>query len=142
MKHKISKFKRILIAAMAVVCVFSTVAIIGVSAATETFSYTIDCVALEDKEHILITQNVGEVSDTFANYPTIYDGKTSSTVQASVYYDNWKHRTMIKIVTLQKNNPSYPSVNYGAIPKGQQGHYFYVSAGGGFKDTVTTRNKY
>ncbi len=127
---------------MAAVCVVSTAAVITASAATETFSYTIDCVALEDKEYILTTNHLGEVSDTFTNYPTIYDGKTTSTVQASVYYNNWTNRTPIKIVTLQKNNPSYPSVNYGTLPKGEQGHYFYVSAGGGFKDTITTRNRY
>lgn len=142
MKQKVSKFKRILIASMAVVCAVSTAAVITVSSASDLYTYTVDCAASSTTYQVVPTTKTGEVTDTYGNFPTIYDGKTTSTVQSYVTYNNNKNVSLRKTVTLQKDSASHPAVNYGTLSAGSNRHYFTVTSGGGFKVSVTSRNRY
>lgn len=143
MKHKTSKIKRIAVTALAAVCAMSSLAAISASAASESYTYTVGLAYGDATEHGIPTTKAGIHSNTFGSNPTIYDGKTTSTVQTYVIYNNFKNQTAKYNTTLQSGNPSRPYVNYKVtIPAGEAWHQFYVTGGGGFSDSVTSRNTY
>lgn len=151
MKHKVSKIKRAAITVIALACALSSATVISGYAATIKSNYTIDVAGVSGSmdSMILTTHNhSGTRSDTFGNYPTIYDNKTYAKGTSRVYYSNYSKyaegysNNNVKGYTLQKNSPSYPYVSYGTIPSGTCQHRFYYSSGGGFKTAVTSTTTY
>lgn len=140
MKQK-SKIKRAVITSIAAICALSSAAAISGSAVTYTYTVSV-AAGINAVVHGIPSTNGSTHVDVFSSYPTIFDNKSSSTVQSWV--STLDHNYNSKKITnlLQKDSPAYPSANYGAWNRsGETYHNFLVTSGGGFRDSVTTTVK-
>lgn len=139
---KSNKIKRVAITAIAVMCALSSATAISAGAKSNSYNYTMGVCTYETNNHIMPSLVAGERSDTYGSYPTIYDGKSYAKIKSCVYHGNYKYVSKQITRTLQKNSPSYPSANYGAVRKGNSYHRFDNIGGGSAKFKVTTRHQY
>lgn len=140
MKQK-SKIKRAVITSIAAICALSSAAAISGSAVTYTYTVSVAAGSNSVVHGIPSTSGSTHV-DVFSSYPTIYDNKSSSTVQSWV--SNLSHTTNSKKITnvLQKDSPAVLTANYNIWNyTGETYHNFLVTSGGGFRDSVTTTVK-
>lgn len=144
MKQKTNKVKRIFITTLATVCALSSTAAISANAASEQYVHTVEVSSIvRSNDATWITmKSKGTCSDTFGNFPTIYNNYNTSTNKSRAEHSDGKTYTDFKSFTLQKDNPSYPSVSYGSLKSGSWRLYYEHTSGGGFKDSVTTIKRY
>lgn len=142
---KSKKIKRVFITALAALCAMSSMTAITASAKTEKYVHTV-AVATGKGENAttwMYMKKKGTCSDLFGSYPTIFDKKSSATVESRLTHSNGITKTARHRYKLMKNSPAQKSVNYGTLSRTGNWmlEYRYYS-GGGFKSTVTTMKKY
>lgn len=145
MKQKTSKFKRVAITALAAVCALSSVAAFGASAKTYKYTHTVNVggySGANDTTWISMPKK-GTCYDLFGSYPTIYNNKSSCTIETRACHENKKTKSKLVTITLKKNYPAPTTANYGELTKSGQWliNYKYKS-GGGFKSQVITHKQY
>lgn len=146
MQKKTSKIKRTVITALAAVCALTSVTAMSASAKTYTYKHTVSIcghAGANDTTWISMAKT-GKCYDLFGSYPTVYDKKTTSTIQSRALYEgNTKTKTAWKKYTLNKNSGAVTTVNYSSSMKYGDWllNYKYVS-GGGVKAQVTTCKVY
>lgn len=116
------------------------------SAKTYTYKHTVSIcghAGANDTTWISMAKT-GKCYDLFGSYPTVYDKKTTSTIQSRAQYEGSTTRTSgWKRCVLNKNSGAVTTVNYSSSMKAGSWllNYKYVS-GGGVKAQVTTCKVY
>ncbi len=145
MNNKNSKVKKIVIAAMAVICAFSSATAITAGAKTTQYKHTV-CVGGysggNDATWLSIKKNGTYTYDSFAAYPTIFNKKSSTVLNARCEYKNSKDHTDYVRITLNKNQPSPRTFSYGKLKAGSWLLNYKYYSGGGCRSQVTTMEKY
>lgn len=145
MNNKNSKVKKIVIAAMAVICAFSSATAITAGAKTTQYKHTV-CVGGypggNDATWLSIKKNGTYTYDLFDGYPTVFNKKSSTVIKSRVEHKDKKDRTYYQSYTLRSNYSAPVQVKYGNLRSGSwRADYRYVS-GGGCRANVTTMEKY
>ena len=145
MKHKLSKGKRIIITAMAVMCSLSTAAAIGANAKTYQWTHTVSLATNPGAMTSIITSmgGSGKMSDVFSSYPTIFDGYSRSENRARAVVETSGKSYGWKDFTLTKNYPASVSVVYGSnLSKNSYYVQYQNKSQGGFRSTATLIRTY
>lgn len=144
MNNKNSKVKKIVIAAMAVICAFSSATAITAGAKTTQYKHTVSIggySGANDTTWISVPKKEMSVYDLFSSYPTIYNKKSSTYIQSRAELEHSKRKTDFVKVKLQKNYPAPKTADYGKLTAGNWLlNYKYIS-GGGCRSEVTTCKK-
>lgn len=145
MNNKNSKVKKIVIAAMAVICAFSSATAITAGAKTTQYKHTVSIGGYSggnDTTWISIKKNNTYTHDYFPSYPTIFDKKSYSQIKSRAESKDGKNVTSYKYTTLQKNSSAPHTVSYGNLNKGSWLLNYKYCSGGGCRSQVTTMEKY
>ncbi len=145
MKHKLSKGKRIIITAMAVMCALSTAAAIGANAKTYQWTHTVSLATNPGAMTSIITSmgGTGKMSENFGSYPTIFDGYSTSNNSARAVNEKTGKSYGWKNFTLTKNYPAVIAVTYGQSMPADPYYVQYKNlSNGGFRVSATLLRTY
>lgn len=135
LSHRTKKVTAFLLSAV----VIAAGCAISASAAAQSWTHNVSVSAAGSTSFVFNANYRGTRTDTFASYPTIYNGKDHSegycsVVQKSTTYKRQKYY-------IQSNSASHPTYNFGTLPVGSSTHY-YDNSFGGFSSSVTTSQQY
>lgn len=128
------KIKRIFVSFLAVLCAFSSIAVVGVGAKSQ-----------QREKHIVVSQGCtlsrnetmskkAKHTENYPSYPTVNDG-TKSTIKTYAVRNG--NKSASKTITLNENSSAVTSVNFGNLDKGTW-KVKYIHKGGGELDTTIT----
>lgn len=135
MKQRTNKTKRITIVFIAVICMVM-IASISVAAKTYTSTHTVSVASVSGSSDVYYATmgKKGRMSDTFSNYPTVFDGKTTSNDKARAVNETTGKTYSWKSFTLNSNSSAPTTVVYGnSLAKGSYRIIYKYVSGGGFR---------
>lgn len=141
MKNIINKSKKVAVATMAALCAVSSFAAISASATTTNWTHTVSVASIPGSTDSIVAEleKSGKISDTFANYPTIYNGFSRSNNQARAFNYTINKDYGWQDFTLIKDYPSTVTVSYNGGAKVSAGSYYVQyrnKSEGGFRSSA------
>ncbi len=130
---KTNKIKMIVAVYLAVTLVISAVAIVGVSAKTVTKEHRVELMWADDTYddyEVITLGGEGRISDTFASYPTILGGYSSSYNRAVAYNSSLSRYYPENYFTLYANGGMTMVTHVADRPAGNYVVYYYHESGG------------
>ncbi len=133
------KIKRVFVSSLAVLCAFSSIAVVGVGAKSE-----------QKEKHLVVPKGFtvtraenmkkkAKHTENYPSYPTVNDG-TKSTI--GTYAFKGDSRSIYNTITLNENSSAVTSVNYGKLGKGSWVIKYTHKSGGELDTTITSINWY
>ncbi len=142
---KFKKFiKRPITLVLAMLFAVSAITAMSVSAASEKVNHTVNLSSTKgsNSSYWITMKRKGTCSDTFDNYPVIYDDYRNSYNRSRAFLKGSDKKTKYKSFILQRNSSAPTTVSYGTLSKGDWRLFYQHVKGGGFKDNVLTIKRY
>ena len=144
---KKNTFKRVMALMLALICVMSSVSVVGVGAVEATKTKTWNHVLSASKYngnvfYFSVDKKNTYVYDLINGYPSIYDGCNKSKVSYKVYNVKSGKLVYSTTIVLQKDYPAPQTVIRKTLPKGEYRVNYKVISGGGFKVYATLHKKH
>lgn len=142
---KFKKFiKRPITLVMAMFFAVSAITAMSVSAASEKVNHTVNLSSIKgsNSSYLITMKKKGTCSDTFDNYPVIYDDYKNSYNRSRACLKNSNKKTKCINFVLQRNSSAPTTISYDKLQKGEWRLFYQHVKGGGFRDNVLTIKRY